>query len=278
MFEVGKVYNRREDIHKVYKGQQYGGISTPSNYPYIFIFTGEAGQEFGYSDGFKSDGSFWYTGEGQEGPMQMTKGNLAIKNHKKNNKDILLFEYISSGFVRFVGYCTYIYHHIIQLPDRNDKQRDAIVFQLDIINTNHSNLINEPTTQKIKRPTSKKTLNELREIATSQTSEKLELKEKLQVIQYRSEAIKIYTKKRAKGYCEGCNEPAPFNTKSGPYLEVHHFTRLADGGADTPENVIALCPTCHRRVHYSTDKNTYNLTLINKAKDIEIKLQHTLDN
>ncbi|WP_305829358.1 HNH endonuclease signature motif containing protein [Photobacterium leiognathi] len=59
---------------------------------------------------------------------------------------------------------------------------------------------------------------------------------------------------------------------------MHHLTRLADGGADTPENVIALCPTCHRRVHYSTDKNTYNLTLINKAKDIEIKLQHTLDN
>lgn len=57
---------------------------------------------------------------------------------------------------------------------------------------------------------------------------------------------------RAAGNCERCNAPAPFSrrTDGTPYLEVHHKERLADGGADTVENAIALCPNCHRYAHY----------------------------
>jgi len=57
---------------------------------------------------------------------------------------------------------------------------------------------------------------------------------------------------RAAGVCEACIQPAPFTRKSNgtPYLEVHHKIRLADGGLDTLENAIALCPNCHRASHY----------------------------
>ncbi len=57
---------------------------------------------------------------------------------------------------------------------------------------------------------------------------------------------------RAKGICERCKRSAPFVRKSNgePYLEVHHEIRLADGGHDTVENAVALCPNCHRQVHY----------------------------
>jgi predicted HNH restriction endonuclease len=62
---------------------------------------------------------------------------------------------------------------------------------------------------------------------------------------------------RANGFCENTNckgveRKAPFNRKSNgtPYLEVHHIVRLADGGEDTVENAIALCPNCHREKHY----------------------------
>ncbi|WP_413786225.1 HNH endonuclease [Psychrobacter immobilis] len=94
----------------------------------------------------------------------------------------------------------------------------------------------------------------------------------MQSIQNRSTAIKLYAKKRANGICEGCNAIAPFETKSGPYLEVHHLTRLADGGADLPQNVIALCPTCHRKAHYSLDHLEFNNQLINKVAAIEAEL------
>lgn len=57
---------------------------------------------------------------------------------------------------------------------------------------------------------------------------------------------------RAKGTCECCHSPAPFlRAKDGtPYLEVHHKIMLADGGEDSIENAIAICPNCHRRAHF----------------------------
>jgi 5-methylcytosine-specific restriction protein A len=63
---------------------------------------------------------------------------------------------------------------------------------------------------------------------------------------------------RAKGKCEGCNRDAPFlRRKDGkPYLEVHHVKQLADGGEDTLENAIALCPNCHRERHFGIVANT----------------------
>lgn len=57
---------------------------------------------------------------------------------------------------------------------------------------------------------------------------------------------------RANGVCEACGESAPFRrrTDDTPYLEVHHRTPLADGGADSVENAIGLCPNCHRKAHF----------------------------
>lgn len=56
---------------------------------------------------------------------------------------------------------------------------------------------------------------------------------------------------RAAGICESCESPAPFTRADGrPYLEVHHRIRLADGGDDTVENAIAVCPNCHRERHF----------------------------
>lgn len=57
---------------------------------------------------------------------------------------------------------------------------------------------------------------------------------------------------RAAGVCGRCGNPAPFVSKasSRPFLEVHHRVKLSDGGPDTVENAIALCPNCHRELHF----------------------------
>ena len=59
---------------------------------------------------------------------------------------------------------------------------------------------------------------------------------------------------RANGACEACHNEAPFLTaRDGrPYLEVHHRVMLADGGEDTVDNAMAVCPNCHRRFHFGT--------------------------
>ena len=58
--------------------------------------------------------------------------------------------------------------------------------------------------------------------------------------------------RRAGGVCERCKQPAPFIRRSddSPFLEVHHWEALSDGGEDTVDNAGALCPNCHREVHF----------------------------
>ncbi|MFA9427055.1 HNH endonuclease [Natronorubrum sp. A-ect3] len=69
--------------------------------------------------------------------------------------------------------------------------------------------------------------------------------------QHRSELVKQYAKEWANGTCQGCGNPASFEDQHGEsFLEVHHVHRLSDGGPDEPENVIAICPNCHRRAHH----------------------------
>ena len=60
---------------------------------------------------------------------------------------------------------------------------------------------------------------------------------------------------RARGACERCGSPAPFiRERDGtPYLEVHHTVWLAKGGQDTVDNAIALCPNCHRELHFGRE-------------------------
>ncbi|WP_261870317.1 HNH endonuclease [Psychrobacter sp. JCM 18901] len=208
MFEIGKIYNRRADIHGRYKGQQYGGIATPAAHPYVFIFTGDSGSEYGYIDSFDPNGTFKYTGEGQEGDMKMSKGNLAIHDHQKNNKEILLFEYTSRGFVRFLGTCNYVFHHIEERPDRNGYLREAIVFHLDIVNTQNidaaqaltSEIVESPKAMYITKPSKGHSLQKLREIALSATPTQASTQEKIQSIQNRSVAIKFYAREELMVY------------------------------------------------------------------------------
>ena len=95
------IYNRRNDIHAIYGGNWQSGISPSANYPYIFIFSGKSGHQHGYEDGWDNPNVFNYTGEGQSGDMEFTRGNLALRDHMQNGKRVFLFESVSKGFVKF---------------------------------------------------------------------------------------------------------------------------------------------------------------------------------
>jgi hypothetical protein len=71
-------------------------------------------------------------------------------------------------------------------------------------------------------------------------------------IYLRNADVVVEVLKRANGCCEECKKPAPFTRKSDatPYLEVHHRKPLAEGGEDTVENAVAMCPNCHRKAHH----------------------------
>jgi 5-methylcytosine-specific restriction enzyme A len=79
----------------------------------------------------------------------------------------------------------------------------------------------------------------------------------------RDPLVKAWIIQNANGSCELCGNPAPFlSPENQPYLESHHVKTLADGGPDTIENTVALCPNCHRACHYGKEKITLQERLL----------------
>lgn len=68
-------------------------------------------------------------------------------------------------------------------------------------------------------------------------------------------AAKCRLLEQSNGICELCGNKAPFDDKDGvPYLEIHLIQWRSEGGLPVPENTVALCPNCHRKVHILNDK------------------------
>lgn len=254
-FEIGRVYNRRSDVHSRFGGQQQGGIITPARHSLIIIITGEEGLEHGYADRYRDDGVFEYFGEGQIGDMQFRAGNRAIAEHTKEGKELLLFKKTSHG-LRFEGEMVCEGYHREAAPDRTGAMREAIVFELRSLEAVAEKVETEPSTPNAP-------LQVLRQLAFSAASEPAQpTAQGTRNIYQRSRDVRIYVLARANGKCEGCDATAPFHRPDGsPYLEPHHLRRISDGGPDHPAHVIALCPNCHRRVHAGADGQLYNKKL-----------------
>lgn len=130
MFESGKTYVRRH-LNDKYGGQRQGGISTPAKHPLIFLFTSGAGEKWGYRDHWDPDGTFRFSGEGQQGNMDFRAGNKAIRDHVGNGRQVHLFEADGFGRARYFGQLVYTGHDLIaNVPDGSGHPRTAIVFRL----------------------------------------------------------------------------------------------------------------------------------------------------
>lgn len=56
----------------------------------------------------------------------------------------------------------------------------------------------------------------------------------------------ITLRKKIKGYidkCNYCGEDTP------EILQLHHIKPVAEGGSNSPDNLILLCPNCHIKAH-----------------------------
>jgi 5-methylcytosine-specific restriction protein A len=275
---VGSIYWRKE-LLDIYGGQLQRGIWTPTEFPVVFLFSGESGKPFGYKDGWKG-GFFEYTGEGQKGGMTFSAGNKAVRDHRENGKDLLLFIDLGKGKgVRFDGLFECTSCGEVGGVDKDRKQRTIIVFSLARVDT---------------AALTDKRLDDLESIPSGERSEPIEV---LRTRAYaaadpsaptlrtgdakrtwyeRSERVRAYVLARANGFCEARGQEAPFRRGDGsPYLEPHHTTRLADEGLDHPSTVGAICPTCHRRIHSGGDGKQLNSRLKRRLKEKEGAVKQT---
>lgn len=252
-FEIGKVYDRRTQIHGPFGGSLQSGISPSAKAPAVFIFTGDSGEQFGYTDRSDAFGVFHYTGEGQVGDMQLRGGNKAILEHASNGASLHLFKALGkkagkSLGQQYMGEFVCADHVWKDGLDRNGSSRRIIQFHLLPIDRVNEAVVEEATDTPL--PTS---ISEARALALKAMSsqEGADASSTVRTIYQRSAQVKHYVLLRAAGRCESCGKSAPFLRKDGtPYLEPHHINRLSDGGLDHPRYVGAVCPACHREIHY----------------------------
>lgn len=103
-FIKGNIYRRKTDIHQIYGGNPNSGISSCAKFPYIFLFSSPEGKNFDYVDGWIiRNKTFQYSGGGQDKDMEFSHGNKAVRDHKKNKKELHLFEKVNSGYYKYIG-------------------------------------------------------------------------------------------------------------------------------------------------------------------------------
>lgn len=121
------------------------------------------------------------------------------------------------------------------------------------------------------------TFSEIRAAAYQASRDEVAGTDAKTIARNRSEKIRQYALVRSHGHCEACDKPAPFIARNGkPYLEVHHITALGggEGGTDSPDNVAAVCPNCHRRVDFGEDSKEFNdqirARIVSKEADLGV--------
>lgn len=198
-----------------------------------------------YQDIWKN-GVLYYTGMGKKGD-QVLEGNQngTLYHSGTNGIEVHLFEVLSKSI--------YTYRGIVKLAsapyvstqlDEQGSPRKVWIFPLQPLVEGES-VEGEQLEEKISGLSDR----ELARYAEIKILEKEP--RKIETVVYRRDPyLKEMVKRIAEGKCQFCGAKAPFIDRHGkPYLEEHHVKKLADGGNDVIENVVAVCPNCHRKIH-----------------------------
>lgn len=264
-----------QEIVSIFKCGNQGGMRRSIRENCLIIITDHTKSL--YDDRIDSKGILHYTGMGTKGDQELDKTQNKTLNESKDNDIKVYF------FEKYGQKSSYRFNGEVELDDEpyEGKQYDELgvlrkvyIFPLRPIDTESFPLIGNKElneTIEIKEKKTKRLSNrELAERVTklNHTSSTSNTYRKVISKQYdRNELVKEYARRRAAGYCQLCDEPAPFESNGVPFLEVHHIEWLAEGGPDTVDNVVALCPNCHRKMHI-INKPIDVQTLVGKAKEL----------
>jgi 5-methylcytosine-specific restriction protein A len=263
VFIKGEIYDRKTEINGPFGGSTQSGIAPSKQALAIFLFAGASGEQYGYIDEEGAHGVYSYTGEGRIGHMRLTKGNLAIQRHAESGRALHLFKILGkSKGQQYMGEYACADLSWKDGTDAKGNIRKIVLFHLVPV----ADLILHETspTDDLSLDTVEKNIQALRSRAYEATiaSASKGASTATRTVYARSQAVKDYVFMRAGGICESCNQPAPFTTNIGrPYLEPHHINRLSDGGLDHPKYIGAICPTCHKEIHYGENGDVKNESL-----------------
>jgi 5-methylcytosine-specific restriction enzyme A len=243
---------KNDDLLAVFKCGTSGGMRRSRATNALLIVSDPTKRK--YLDAWHDD-VLHYCGMGLRGPQSLTKGqNKTLAESRTNGVTVHLFEvhvekiYTYVGQVRLVGS-----PYASQQADEDGQMRRVWIFPIRPLDGGGAPTLPDKALQKV-RLRQRKDARQLSDAELTaragSRSGAASSRVATGTVWIRDEYVAEHARRRAGGKCELCCEPAPFNDKHGaPYLESHHITWLARGGADSIENTVALCPNCHRRMH-----------------------------
>ncbi|NSL52794.1 HNH endonuclease [Calidifontibacillus erzurumensis] len=249
-FKIGQTVTNSEIIAEFKCGNMGGMRRSKATNSLIIISDHTKGL---YEDKWIGD-VLHYTGMGKSGDQDLNfMQNKTLAESDTNGVEVHLFEVLVPT--------EYIYRGLVTLADKPyqeiQKGEDGVprkvwMFPLKLKST--SQAIPEETFKKYikekEKVAEKLSFTELKNRAEQNESDKVSKRKVSSNVYIRDPFIAEYAKRRANGICDLCDQQAPFTTKEGkPYLECHHIEWLSEGGSDTIENTVALCPNCHRKMH-----------------------------
>lgn len=276
---IGENYTN-EQITTIFRVGNMGGMRKSNTKNALVLISFHSGKDRLYNDYWKED-TLYYTGMGQNGDQDINFAqNKTLAESKTNGVTVYLFEMFQEQVYKYRG--------IVELTggpflkeelDANGNPRKVWKFPLKLITPNYLsedeintliNTLQEETNKKLKKNWPSELISYVDSIPGD-----VSVLTTLKKTYIRNPIIAIYAKIRADGVCELCGENAPFRVDGKPFLESHHIIPLSEGGKDSIDNVTALCPNCHRKVHYL--KNTEDIKVIREnVKKNEINLRKQL--
>jgi hypothetical protein len=124
----------RTMLQERYGGRTHGRIGPSTRSPNVLLFSDPAAAEpHGHFDGWRGDGCFHYTGEGQRGDQRFKAGNAAILGHADASRALRLFSG-ANGRVAYEGEFELARERPFYTADapetHNGPARSVIVFRL----------------------------------------------------------------------------------------------------------------------------------------------------
>ncbi len=135
-------FKTRQEISDLLGGDTQKGIAKSIKTNTILLFMNEDGL---YSDYFYPKGKYdycMYTGIGRKGHQDNVSNvmydlNMEIMTHKRNNKNLIVFEHKSNEWI-FIGQYELLETHQNVQPDDNNELRRVFVFHLHKISDFYS--------------------------------------------------------------------------------------------------------------------------------------------
>jgi 5-methylcytosine-specific restriction protein A len=283
MFIVGVEYPRHLLLEYVGSKQAQAGILWGDKHPDCVVVTsgGRHSKEAGYEDKQYPDGSWVYFGQGGTGDQEPNRySNRLLVDEERS---VLLFTTREPSTEEVIGRNSHAKLYRFEgifgvrgweffIPSQGLRKGNKLLLFHLIPN---KNVLSNWEPDDIENEIENENNDSLLDLRNKLGTHNKPVSGILSPRGYKraSAQIKRYAKLRAMGVCENCNKLAPFIEKGGqPYLEVHHLFRLADDGPDSPENVAALCPNCHRMAHFGQNQDLFRDELVQLVREKEARL------